>query len=280
MQSWNFDEQSKLLEIAIQILEDYDIQYWSFGGGTVLSALYYQHRMSYDIDIFLEDYSEIERLVSFQEEIAKNIGITKQQVEASPSAITFILEAQGFGLKLDFVYSPMLTINSHILTSTMGQKNIRVQTVKEIIAKKLKHREKATIRDFVDYAISEERDNILTELKSENIVEMDRYFDMIDKFNSFDEATFDAEMEGLMPNRGLTKKDFHNTINAIMEPHESILIGLDDTGEVVALDEFVEVYRSLYEEIRIYEVYTIPNKGFSYCEVLTMTRDEIRDLSS
>ena len=71
----------------------------------------------------------------------------------------------------------------------MGQENIRVQTAKEIIAKKLKHREKATIRDFVDYAISEEKDNVLTELKSGNIVEMDRYFDMIDKFNSFDAIT-------------------------------------------------------------------------------------------
>jgi hypothetical protein len=67
---FDFSSQAELFSIAVAILEDYNITAWSFGGGTALSLLCYQHRMSYDIDIFVEDYSEIQRLVDNQDEIA------------------------------------------------------------------------------------------------------------------------------------------------------------------------------------------------------------------
>lgn len=51
MSNYDFSVQKQLFEIVYQILEDYDISDWSFGGGTALSYCYYQHRMSYDIDI-------------------------------------------------------------------------------------------------------------------------------------------------------------------------------------------------------------------------------------
>jgi len=59
METHDFSIQKQLFEIAYQILEDYEIEEWSFGGGTAFSYCYYQHRMSYDIDIFLEDFSAI-----------------------------------------------------------------------------------------------------------------------------------------------------------------------------------------------------------------------------
>ena len=88
MSEYDFSTQKDLFDIANQILTDYNIQEWSFGGGTALSYLYYQHRISYDIDIFSEDYSAINRLVENREEIANNLGIPPLQVEASPTAIT------------------------------------------------------------------------------------------------------------------------------------------------------------------------------------------------
>jgi len=53
--------------------------------------------------------------------------------------------------------------------------DVKVQTPQEIIAKKLKFREKATIRDFIDYAIVKEKDKVLSRLKSQGIVDIDRY---------------------------------------------------------------------------------------------------------
>ncbi len=277
--SYDFSSQGELFSIAVAILEDYDIASWSFGGGTALSLLYYQHRMSYDIDIFLDDYSEIQRLIDNQDEIAQNLGIPSTQIASSPSAVTFILEEDGFGLKLDFVYSPALTNKAFVTKKVFGYSDVHVQTALEIIAKKLKHREKATIRDFVDYAVAEEKEGILSKLKFENIVDIDRYFDVVEKFNHFDKHTFDVELQGLMPESRVVKEDFSNVINSIMQPKEWIEVALDHTGEVIAFDEFIEGYRSHYEELGAFEVYRIKNDGFSYLDVLKLTRKELIDLA-
>jgi len=275
MSSYDFSTQAELFTIAKAILEDYQIASWSFGGGTALSYLYYQHRMSYDIDIFLDDYADIHKLISSQDEIARNLGIPSTQIESSSSAITFILETDGYGLKLDFVYSPALTSDSFRTKEIFGFTSIKVQTPLEIIAKKLKHREKATIRDFVDYAYAQKNDNLFIQLKSENIVDIDRYFDVVDKFNTFDRDVFNEELKGLMPDSQTVKDDFTVSLNTIMTPKEIVKVALDHTGEVVAFDEFIEVYRPLYEELGLYEVYTIQNKGMDYKQILSLTKNEI-----
>ena len=229
--------------------------------------------MSYDIDIFSEDFSAIQRLISNKEEIAKNLGIGMIEVKSSNTGITFGLDDGG--LKLDFVYSPALTSNPYAIKDVFGYANIKVQTPLEIIAKKLKHREKATIRDFVDYAIVEERDHLLTKLKSEGIVDIERYFDVIEKFNNFDSSLFNEELENLLPKQNLIKEDFSNTINNLMKPKKLIRVALDNTNEVVAFDEFIEPYRSIYEELGKYSIYTIENNGISYRDVLELEFEEI-----
>ena len=136
--SYEFSSQAKLFSIALDILEDYNITDWSFGGGTALSYLYYSHRMSYDIDIFLEDFSSMQVIVEYQEEIARNLSIGKQYIKSSPMGVTFTLDANSLGLKLDFVYSPALTSNPYNDKTVFGFKEIKTQTPLEIIAKKLK----------------------------------------------------------------------------------------------------------------------------------------------
>jgi len=75
MLKYDFSIQKQLFNIAYQILEDYSITEWSFGGGTALSYCYYQHRMSYDIDIFIEDFSAINILLENKKEIAEKFKI-------------------------------------------------------------------------------------------------------------------------------------------------------------------------------------------------------------
>jgi len=278
MAQYDFSTQKELFNISCQILSDYEIIDWSFGGGTALSTLFFQHRMSYDIDIFSEDFSAIQRLIGNKEEIAKNLGIDMIEVKSSPAGITFGLDDGG--LKLDFVYSPALSSDPYtVVKDVFGHTNIKVQTPLEIIAKKLKHREKATIRDFVDYAIVEDRSRLLTKLKSEGIVDIERYFDVVEKFNSFDSCVFNEELENLLPKQNLTKDDFRNTINNLMKPKELIRVALDYTNEVVAFDEFIEPYRSTYEELGKYSIYTIKNNGISYKNVLKLGFEDILELS-
>ena len=122
---YDFSAQKELFSIANQILQDYSVLDWSFGGGTALSALYYGHRMSYDIDIFSEDYGEIQKIINAQQEIASNLGIDQMAVDASPTGITFYLE--GGSLKLDFVYSPALTKDPYSRMDVFGIEDIKVQ---------------------------------------------------------------------------------------------------------------------------------------------------------
>ncbi|HHH52605.1 MAG TPA: hypothetical protein ENK82_05425 [Campylobacterales bacterium] len=256
MTTYDFSTQKELFEIAYAILEDYNIEEWSFGGGTALSYCSYGHRMSYDIDIFSEDYSAIGRLIENQEEIAQNLAISLHQVESSPSGITFILEEQGHGLKLDFLYGSSLTSTPYILRNLFGFTNIKVQTPLEIIARKLKHREIITIRDFVDFAYCEQKDKVLTKLKSENIVDIDRFFELVEQFNSFDIEVFNQELKYLASNIFRDKSDLSTIINELMIPSEIIKVAVDDS-EVVAFDDFIEAYREIYEEIGSYKVYEL-----------------------
>ena len=279
MVQYDFSTQKELFDISRQILNDYRIEDWSLGGGTALSVLYYQHRISYDIDIFSEDFSAIQTLIDNKEEIADNLNISFMQVESSTTGITFILDTEENGLKLDFVYSPALSSTPYTVKDVFDYADVKVQTPLEIIAKKLKHREKATIRDFVDYAIVEEHSQLLTKLKSEGIVDIERYFEVIEKFNNFDSAVFDLALQDLMPSRAVTKDHFNNTINNLMKPKELIRVALDHTDEVVAFDEFIEPYRDFYEELGKYSIYTIKSDGISYKDVLGLKLEEILELS-
>ncbi len=278
MNTYNFSSQSELFQIALEILDDYDIKSWSFGGGTALSMLYYQHRMSYDIDIFLEDYSQMQKIIRSQEEITNNLGIDPLSVQSSSTGVTFIIDDTNYGLKMDFVYSEPLTKDPFSYTEVFGIDNVKVQTAKEIISKKLKYREKATIRDFVDYAIVERQDKILTQLKTESIVDIDRYFDVIEKFNGIKKIFFDKELEGLMPGQNKVKEDFEETINTLMQPKDIVTVALDHTGEVVAFDEFIEGYRSLYEELGKFEIYKITNPGLSYQKILKLDKAKVLEM--
>ena len=275
---YDFSSQAKLFTIALEILEDYNISDWSFGGGTALSSIYYKHRMSYDIDIFLEDFSSMQVIVEYQEEIARNLGVNKQHIKSSPTGVTFTLDADSHGLKLDFVYSPALSSNPYNCKTVFGFKEIKTQTPLEIIAKKLKFREKATIRDFVDYAVSQEQDEIMTKLKYEGIVDIERYFEVIEKFDKFDANVFNAELKLLFPNKELCKDDFAQTISSIMKPGNLIKIALDSNGELVAFDEFIPTYQKHYAPLGKLQIFEIANSGLSYKELMDMSKEEIKSL--
>ncbi len=234
--------------------------------------------MSYDIDIFLEDFSLIQVIVEYQEEIARNLSIGKQHIKSSPTGVTFTLDANSLGLKLDFVYSPALTSNSYNDKTVFGFKEIKTQTPLEIIAKKLKFREKATIRDFVDYAVSQEQDEIMTKLKYEGIVDIERYLEVIEKFNKFDAKVFNTELKLLFPNKEICKDDFANTIHSFMKPGSKIKIALDLNGEIVAFDEFIPIYQKHYAPLGKLQVFEIANNGLSYKKLMRMGKEEIQNL--
>jgi transcriptional regulator NrdR family protein len=242
MNEYDFSEQAALLEDAKYILEDYGIDEWSFGGGTALSCYYYNHRMSYDIDIFTEDRSSIQKLIDYKENICEGFGISIEDTEVSSSGITFILSDVEHQLKLDFVESGYLTSEPFIVANVLGLQNIKIQTPLEIVAKKIKHRKNITIRDCVDFAFVEKEHDIISKIKKEDIVDLDRFIDVYQQFISISDEDFNNHLEYLKTKFMQSKDDIKDIIYKAFNPKEIFSIAIDDNYEVLAVDEWVELY--------------------------------------
>ena len=275
MSKYNFEEQAELLQIAIQILEDYKIDEWSFGGGTALSTVYYNHRMSYDIDIFMEDFGSINTIKENYKEIATNLGISFDDVLISPSAVTFLLSSESHKLKIDFLYCKSLTPNPYIIKDILGQVNIRIQTIQEIISRKLRYRENITIRDFVDFAYVEKEDMILSELKKIEIINIDRFLDIIKQFKEFNEEDFNQELIFLNASFIDSKSCISELLASYFTPDKIIRIATNDNNEVLAFDEWVDFYKDEYKSIGEYNIYNISSNNLSYIDIYEMDKDSI-----
>lgn len=118
---------------------------WSLGGGTVL-MLYYAHRLSKDIDIFVPD-------PQFLNYVNPRIGsrgedITSQYTDGAEYVKLFLPEGE-----IDFVASTPLTKDPFKKYEVLGRE-ILLETPVEIVAKKIWHRgDRATPRDLLDLAL-------------------------------------------------------------------------------------------------------------------------------
>lgn len=251
MTKYNFEEQEQLLNVAVQICEDYNATEFSFGGGTMLSAGYYNHRMSYDIDIFSEDLDFIQNLIDNKNLICDSLEIGYLNVEASPSAITFILSSQNAGLKLDFIYGESLTNVPYKQMDILKQSNLKVQTAQEIIVRKLKHREILTVRDFVDFSFVQEKSNMIKELQKQFIdgVDLERYIDIVEQFIYMDKDIIADELIYLGKSAELSYQTIEKNIKSIIELDDEINIIYDSDFEVVSLDSFNANYIDFANEV-------------------------------
>lgn len=291
MSEYDFSEQVALLEDAKYILEDYGIEGWSFGGGTALSCYYYNHRMSYDIDIFTEDRSSVQKLIDYKETICEGFGISVEDTEVSNSGITFILSDIEHQLKLDFVESSYLTSEPFVTDEVLGLKNIKIQTPLEIIAKKVKHRKNITIRDYVDFAFVEKEHNIISKIKKENIVDLERFIDIYKQFISITDEDFNNHLEYLKPRFMKSKDDIKDIIYKAFNPNEIFSIAIDNNYEVLAVDEWVDFYEDgfidageaykKYNNLRKLDLSSILNKSkneITYSDILELSASDVKKL--
>ena len=264
MPNYSFKDQITLFKIAIDIIEDYKFSSWSFGGGTALSSVYYDHRMSFDIDIFTDDFSSINTLLENKKEIANNLNITLSDIKASPSGITFILSQEEHQLKLDFLYTRNLTKNPLIIKNIFEQFDIHVQTPLEIISKKLKFRETLTIRDFVDIAYAERIDKILTSIKESNIIDLERFIDILDQFNSITDIDFNRELRFLKPIFMKQKKCIEYELFNALTPNDFISVAFNEEYDILSIDSWIYENKDGYESVGQYFIYKeIPKVFFS-----------------
>jgi hypothetical protein len=142
-QRWPATAWRTLLELALPALDGIgpDVK-WTFGGGTAL-ALKLHHRISYDIDIFLEDAGLLRALSPNRNKAARAITDRWQD----PGNYLKLEREEG---AIDFIVAARLTDLSPWLYK-FKNREIPVEAPAEILAKKLKYRGSRLIpRDIFD----------------------------------------------------------------------------------------------------------------------------------
>jgi predicted nucleotidyltransferase component of viral defense system len=144
-----------LLQRALKLIDSVtasgtNFEPWSFGGGTVL-MLRHRHRFSKDIDIFVPDPQYLNYVTPRLNDTAESM--TGDYVEAANSLKLVFAEGE-----IDFIASAPLT-SSPTVVQKLLDRDVRVETSTEIIAKKVWHRAtQFKARDVFDLALVAEKE--------------------------------------------------------------------------------------------------------------------------
>jgi Nucleotidyl transferase AbiEii toxin, Type IV TA system len=162
----NFISQwSSLLKDACRLIEhvnrDFPIlTHWSLGGGTAL-MLQIDHRESFDIDLFIDDPQLLGYLYASVKQVKFEGGLPAVSGDGS---IHLRLAFLNSG-EIDFIVAGSLTTYPTVKTN-VGNQHIELETVAEIIAKKVRYRgSNIQARDVFDIAAACQAGH-LTEIKN------------------------------------------------------------------------------------------------------------------
>ena len=141
---------------------------WSLGGGTAL-AIQLNHRVSFDVDIFLEHPGALKELM-------KNPKTRQLSDDREfPGNYLKIIRPEG---EIDFILAANVT-DDYCLPFEFEGGHIHIETPAEIIAKKVKYRgSRFTYRDIYDLAAVIKTDPSLLKRLSE-IEELDGTFERV-----------------------------------------------------------------------------------------------------
>jgi hypothetical protein len=138
------------------------IDRWTFGGGSAM-MVQIGHRESHDVDIFLPDA----QLLPFLDPQKRDFDFEILPSDYTGDGTTFLKLAFEIG-EIDFIVAQSLTSSPTTRTTVAGEA-VSLETIPEIIAKKIYHRGASIMpRDIFDIAAGRERhaDAIIRELRS------------------------------------------------------------------------------------------------------------------
>lgn len=136
------------------------IDHWTFGGGTAM-MLQIDHRESHDVDIFLAD----PQLLPFLDPEKQDFDFEVRPSDYRSDGTGFLKLAFEFG-EIDFIVAQSLT-SSPTTDATVEDEAVLLETVPEVIAKKIYHRGNSIMpRDIFDIAAGGEQhaESIIREL--------------------------------------------------------------------------------------------------------------------
>ncbi len=145
LKSWEILFQRALILIDDARTKGIPVDDWTFGGGTVLMRRH-RHRLSKDVDIFINDPQFIGYLSPRLSPVAESLTTDYSE------DINFVKLSFPEG-EIDFVAAPPLTLAPAKAEILFGR-SFLVETSTEIVAKKIWHRgAEITARDIFDFAM-------------------------------------------------------------------------------------------------------------------------------
>jgi len=154
---YDFEIQKNMLLAANELLKSKDLlDVAALGGGTALSAYYWNHRYSTDIDIFVHSKQDITLLLRPKEwsvnflQMLEKLGYNGD-CKVHPVYTEIVIKDS---YKIQFFSVEDKTRNPYHRVDLWGEK-IQIESVEEIIAKKIFYRaHKGNARDLFDIAIA------------------------------------------------------------------------------------------------------------------------------
>lgn len=199
--------------------------WWAFGGGTALSLFHFQHRKSFDIDIFVSE-SQIFDFLDPKWYIDDTTVFHPSDYRFDGFAKHLKLKTKN-GIKIDFLLNEAL-INKPIKNELLDLEfDLYFESIEDIIAKKIKYRKEDNLtRDIFDLAVSISKDaEILKNLLLTRFVTIDDLQKLNESLKNLDAYEYKTELEKIEP-----QPDFSDiSINAkdiIQNNINQVLLGL------------------------------------------------------
>lgn len=192
------DAFNSFIEDAYTYLPENDHSLIRFGGGTALAIYYFQHRLSFDIDLFVTDVQMLNYL-SPKHWIEETSNFADRYIDLS-NHIRVLHKKNN--IKIDILVTDKVSNNNLIdSTNSIFNKTIYIESIEEIIAKKIVYRRKDNLtRDIIDIAISiKHGNNTLKRLFDEEMINLKDIEELYQALLSLDIDTYSEELEIVAP---------------------------------------------------------------------------------
>lgn len=180
-------------------LPNQDYSLIRFGGGTALAIYYFQHRLSFDIDLFVTDVQVLNYL-SPKHWIEETNNFNNSKYIDLSNHIR-VLEKKN-NIKVDVLVTQDASTD-YLLDDSRAifSSDVYVESIEDIIAKKIIYRRNDNLtRDIIDIAISiKHADNILEKLFVAEKINREDVQDLYNSIERLDRETFDEEIEIVAP---------------------------------------------------------------------------------
>lgn len=197
--SEQIDALNGFIKDAFPYLPNQDNSFIRFGGGTALAIYYFQHRLSFDIDLFVTDV-QVMNYLSPKHWIEETKLFNGNKYIDLSNHIRVLFRENN--IKVDILVSQDY-LGKYLLddSNTIFSSTVYVESIEDIIAKKIVYRRHDNLtRDIIDIAVSiKYADNILKKLYDKELINLDDVRELHASLVELDKQTFYEEIEIVKP---------------------------------------------------------------------------------